>query len=119
MPERNVELIERTWQHLVDHPESHDQGVVWNTLPEDPVDCGTVGCFVGWAMHFDGRENYWDIEGLSTDWAIRRLGVTSGEALTIFHEDNTLGMLGLMVKDLLNGEEPLKDRSVYIAEAKS
>jgi hypothetical protein len=107
--ERNKELIERTMQHIVDHPEAHDQRS-WISNA-----CGTSACFAGWALMLDGVHAE---EVLSWSYqytgrhhsrvkkeAGERLGLTPTEAFRLFRDKNTRDMLQLMVKDLLNGEE--------------
>lgn len=108
----NRELIEKTIQHIVDHPEQHNQGAVFN-------ECGTPACFVGWAMHFSGldaKEYYREIEGDSIEWASENLGINIEDACTIFSSHNTIPMLQLMVKDVLN-ETPLGAPHQYRREA--
>lgn len=108
MPERNVALLEKTMQHIIDNPEQHDQDSFWN-------DCGTPSCFAGWAMHFSGLTRH-DVTvwysrnpdstfGANTGCAAELLGLTDEEACAMFSISNTREMLQLMVKDLMNGDE--------------
>ena len=98
---RNVELLQRTMQYIMDHPEQHDQRHwVVNT------DCGTAACFAGWAMILSGRKI---TSGSSSSYIGREarelLGLTRVESMTLFCGDNTRPALQLMVKDLVNGGE--------------
>lgn len=109
----NVALIEQTMQHLLDHPEDHNQSAVFN-------ECGTPACFVGWAMYFSGitAENVDDYLETTTctGWAAEHLGIDVVDAGKIFRGTNTLPMLHLMVKDLLNGDG-LQTHDHYFKEA--
>lgn len=112
MIERNIELLEKTMQYIKDHPHDHNQGEWW---------CGTTGCFFGWAVHLSGLE-------LEKDWTVitpgqwagnflpetaaELLGLTQDEAATLSNGGNTIAMLELMVKDLVNGDK-LKDQRHY------
>ena len=112
--ERNKELIERTMQHIVDHPEEHDQRT-WISNA-----CGTVACFAGWALLLDDVEARdvlawsWEFTGVA---AAEHLGLTIDEAGVLFRGKNSRDMLQLMVKDLINGEE-LRQTSQYEEEAR-
>lgn len=113
-PTRNVELLERTMQHIDDHPEAHDQCIWVN-------DCGSAACFAGWAalIHFgpsvcNGAGGY-QLPSPYGDplpngafppmsfQAARLLGLTMVEANTLFSASNTPEMLRLMVTDLTDG----------------
>lgn len=114
---RNVELLEKTMQHIMDHPETHNQRMWVNG-------CGTVGCFAGWAcllspeitleeLYFtfpDGSQSH------TQDAAMRVLGLTYKEADNLFSEDNSRAMLQLIFKDLVNGDS-LRTREQYRDEA--
>ncbi|MBO0676755.1 hypothetical protein JRC04_04685 [Mycolicibacterium sp. S2-37] len=107
--ERNVELLERVMQHILDHPEQHFQGS-WITS------CGTAACFAGWAAMFSGmsaREVY--EHDRMKDVGAELLGLTAGEAFVLFTSWNTRDMLQLMVKDLVNGDA-LRDNLTYLDE---
>lgn len=95
---RNVELLEKTMQHIMDHPDKHDQADYWTA-------CGTPSCFAGWALHFAGlsQEQVWRI-GATRRVAAAVLGLTEQETLVLFSPLNTRPMLQLMVKDLINGD---------------
>jgi hypothetical protein len=115
---RNTELLERTMQFLIDHPELHKQEH-WISKNE----CGTVGCFFGWACLLSGRLfkelpvgsetcHVWKADNSTegqrvnvSDEAQRLLGLTHGEAYDLSRGTNTREMLQLMVKDLVNGDE--------------
>lgn len=100
----DMELIERTMAHIVDHPEQHNQGTVWL----DYGSCGTPGCFIGWAMYFDGYQSYDDYcersgdFSTSAEWAAYRLGLSERDANVIFYSRNSIETLQLMVKDIAN-----------------
>lgn len=117
MTERNVELLEKTMQHILDHPEQHHQEDVW--LDQ----CGTPGCFMGWAMHFDGitlegiQASRYGLRWDSSKWAVERLGLTDDEFMTMFNPGNTIEELQLMVKALVNGEQLDQTRIDSIATA--
>lgn len=63
-PELNVEMIRRVRDHIVDHPEQHDQR-------DYKSKCGTTQCVAGWALTFSGYTTYhirgWD--DLSSFWS--------------------------------------------------
>jgi hypothetical protein len=94
----NTALLEKTMQHLLDHPEQHDQDHVYQSS------CDTPGCFVGWAMHLAGID-YLTAGVSAVVWARspEGLGLGDEDAETIFHSLNTRAALQLMVKDLVNG----------------
>jgi hypothetical protein len=116
MPERNVELLEKTMQHILDHPEEHDQKY-WFTQTE----CGTAACFAGWACLLSGYEvdrtqtmgsghdRFEYVVSESGNFAGHRardiLGLTETEASILFDSYNSREALQLMVKDLVNGDE--------------
>jgi hypothetical protein len=120
--ERNKELIERTMQHIVDHPEEHDQAT-WISNA-----CGTVACFAGWALMLDGvsaqdvlrwshaAPRYSLVGSRVREVATERLGLTADEAGRLFCAENTRDMLQLMVKDLVNGDK-LRATDQYEEEA--
>jgi len=122
--ERNKELIERTMQHIVDHPEEHDQATWIGNLT-----CGTVACFAGWALMLDGvsaedilnwshaAPRYSLVGSRAREVATEHLGLTIDEAGRLFQASNTRDMLQLMVKDLINGKE-LRQTSQYEEEAR-
>lgn len=104
MSKRNTELLERTMQYILDHPEAHDQ-TTWG--------CGTVACFAGWACRLAELEQY----GNYKDWFVINdayyhvqqaaryiLRLDYREADNLFHCRNTIDDLQRMVKELCNGE---------------
>lgn len=136
MPERNVELLERTMQYIVDHPEAHKQHR-WFAR----ADCGTAACYAGWACLLSGYKvedikgphsfNLVAPDGAEVPLAVLEvdehrpgvskeardlLGLTFDEAEMLFEATNTVGMLRLMVKDLVNGDD-LRDSHEYEEEA--
>ncbi|MGB3483983.1 MAG: hypothetical protein WBB07_17425 [Mycobacterium sp.] len=125
-PTRNVELLERTMQHIDDHPELHDQADWANS-------CGTAACFAGWSALLAFGTSVLDGYGFELPapfndrlpngnhprmsiQAARLLGLTKAEAETLFDANNTRDMLRLMVKDLANGDD-LRELDEYENEA--
>jgi hypothetical protein len=107
MPKRNLELIDKVWQHIQDHPEQHQQSA-WIDIGS----CGTAACFAGHTLLMSGYSPSDIMELLNHDGGVRKpaaklLGLTRMECATLFRGDNTTAMLGLMVKDLQNGEKLL------------
>jgi hypothetical protein len=121
----NVELLEQVMQYIEDRPAQHDQGI-W--LDE----CGTAACFAGWACLLSGWQvgASWDygsplvmspdalVEKVVPEVAIELLGIGTEDAGVLFNGCNSLPMLRLMVKDLLNGED-LRDWNDYNNEVES
>lgn len=104
----NVELLQETMQHLTDHPEQHNQGIV--------VDCcGTAACFAGRSALLSG----WSVSKIASadiyQYA-QLLGLTKAQARTLFWFDNTRPMLELMVKDLVN-DDVLRAPDAYRMQA--
>jgi len=100
---RNTELLEKTMQFILDHPEQHDQSA-W---------CGTPQCFAGWAATLTGWAKVagWDVyvrrgdrEERVSVVAAEELGLTEREANVLFNGGNDVSELQMMVKDLLNGD---------------
>lgn len=94
---RNVPLLQATMQHIIDHPEQHDQSV---------FACGTAACFAGRAAILSG----WSVRDVNRAWHMWKaggllLGITYEETTTLFAPDNTSTMLELMVQDLINGDQ--------------
>lgn len=54
---RNYELIKKVYDHIVNNPESHDQGV-WAMKTNS---CGTVACAAGHALIFSGLDIEWEV----------------------------------------------------------
>ena len=115
MTERNIELLEKTMQHLKDNPNSHEQTEWW---------CGTTGCFFGWGLALAGLqldEDDWTVIsggyfGMELpDAAAEVLGLDKREARILSGGSNTIPELELMVKDLINGDE-LREREYYEEE---
>lgn len=108
---RNVPLLEEVMHHIKDHPETHDQSTY---LSQN--DCGTAGCFAGWAWLLSGQE-YFKIDSARDalrvfDGAREVLGLTDREATALFSPGNNRSVLELMVKDLANGDD-LRDWQEY------
>lgn len=121
-------------RHIMDHPETHLQGV-WTT----EIQCGTAACMAGWTCLLSGYEiaeyanlpvpmGWGGAHGLVPSYsrvtkdggsavpvrstAANLLGLTPDEAETLFSGANTAPMLQLMVNDLVNGDE-LQELSFY------
>lgn len=120
MPERNIELLEKTLRFIKDNPDRHDQSS-W---------CGTAQCFCGWAAEFSGYVRldefgkYWRTPGVDENAGIiihgaTMLGLELHEAQTLFSSGNTIPMLELMVKDLVNGHQMHEYADQYRREAES
>lgn len=100
MTQRNTELLQQTMQFIKDHPEQHDQASYW-------TNCGTPSCFAGWALHLNGvtqRQVYNHPFFNTANYAATVLGLTASERINLFCPGNTVPMLELMVKDLVNGD---------------
>lgn len=107
---RNVELLEKTLQHIKDHPEEWDQSIYRSqTLPNG---CSTACCFAGTAVLLAGISH--TVVGSIPERAEQLLGLSLEEGYTLFASNNSLEMLELMVKDLVNGA--LLDRDPFIAQ---
>lgn len=115
---RNIPLLESVMQQIIDHPELHFQ----RTYFAD-TDCGTAGCFAGWACMLAGLKPAKDWFSVLVDgrpdstFAVARalLGIPAPEAKILFDIGNTRRMLQLMVKDLINGDQ-LRDNDFYKQE---
>jgi hypothetical protein len=65
-----VILAEETLAFIEKHPESHDQGL-WIESRDRIVtyatalDCGTFGCFAGWAVLISGAEIHIEMDGVA------------------------------------------------------
>jgi hypothetical protein len=114
----NIPKCEAVLDHITMNPESHDQ-TKWAVRTE----CGTAGCFAGWAVMLDGG---WELDwfdgnfvGQHTSFAKRTghwagdliheaareiLELTPQEANVLFYAGNTIDDLGRMVKNLANGD---------------
>ena len=95
---RNVDLLQKVMQHIIDHPEQHEQMVFIS-------DCGTAACFAGWAGLFSGMTAKQVDSAYMWHQGANLLGLTKDEAHALFDSDNSRPMLELMVKDLVNGDE--------------
>lgn len=98
MPKAVSGLLTETMQYLLDHPEDHD--------PKAYFDCGTPSCFAGHAIFLAGKYQSYLTSGWATlNYARCLLGISYDDARLLFHDTNSLEKLGLLVKDLENGEE--------------
>ncbi len=89
-------LARRVRDHLAAHPDEHNQGTWYCTVPE----CGTVACIAGWTAVFDGAEPILSGRSASyvrtktgitqyiADYARAALGLGESEANGIFNSDN-------------------------------
>jgi len=99
-PKPNAELAYLVLDHIDAHPEQWDQGR-WISRP-DGADCGTAGCFAGWACMLSGNQpdwtmsngkwtntvtadGYWKYVG---DRAAELLGISEVDAEMLFDADN-------------------------------
>lgn len=93
---RNIKLLTETMQHISDHPEVHNQA---------KFVCGTTACFCGRAALLCG----WSVHRiLATEMmsaGAELLGLHDWEAHRMFASENTIEILQLMVKDIVNGEQ--------------
>lgn len=113
----NIQLLEDTMQHIKDHEEDWNQGLWW---------CGTSGCFAGWACALSGEYTAKQLRAMASDGitpsaAQRQLGldlaqITGDGGAYLFSGINSLPMLELMVKDLVN-DGTLRREQDYIKEA--
>lgn len=116
--ERNIELLQKTMQHIKDHPEQHHQST-WIATSH----CGTAACFAGHAALLSGM-TFAEVDkkmsgiGVGNGYTVggALLGLTDEEACIMFASTNTIEMLELMVKDMVNGER-IKARHTYRQEA--
>jgi len=75
MPELNVELFDETLQHVIDHPEQHDQ-TSWRS------ECGTTCCFAGRAVALAGAR--WVRE----EYTAQQLGTSDQRRAYLFAEED-------------------------------
>lgn len=119
----NVEKCERVLAHVKADPEllRQDKWMIKN-------ECGTAGCFAGWAALLNGHTPRWHHFG-SDDWesayacdeegrcvlisevAESLLELTKREADVLFYGKNKIEDIELMVKNLANGD-PI-DKGTY------
>ncbi|RAV17535.1 hypothetical protein DQP57_00480 [Mycobacterium colombiense] len=115
---RNIALLEATLAKIQDHPELHDQSLVFQRN-----ECGTAACFMGWACMLAGYTPVLtgsffgphttgsvvaDARGrrhIALLTAYDLLGLTTDEGAKLAAPYNTVRQLELMVKALVNGEE--------------
>lgn len=115
----NVQLLEEVMTFIDDHPDKHDQ-MQWlsgRTPDRNPAHwCATSGCFAGWAIVLSGVLTEAEIGervrmNLGDDWCVQAPQIAQGildipfeDRTILFHGNNTRENLGLMVKDIVNGE---------------
>jgi hypothetical protein len=118
---RNIPLIEATMQYIEDNPLEWLQSSFGDLLcgtggTGTQFGCKTVGCFAFHAVRLSGNYTMREAQFYrlkqtpgwlvgTADCARRELGLTENERFVIFAGNNTMPMLRLMVKDLVNGEE--------------
>lgn len=104
----NRELLEKTLQYIVDHPEEHNQAH-WV--------CGTAMCFAGHAVVLAGHQLHRLSDGTLTGNTVDgnhvstiardELGLTYMQSETLFHSKNSVHDIKEIVNDLLNqGDSP-------------
>lgn len=106
----NVELLEQTMRHIIDHPEKHDQRL-WVSP------CGTTACYAGWACILSGAKQTIGTTQIQFAGETRHpqylaaelLGLDHATANNLFNCRNTIEQLELMVKDLVNGQDITHD----------
>ncbi len=115
--ERNIPLLQETMQFILDHPDKHDQARYYTS-------CGTPSCYAGWALHLAGWSNRWlgfqspdgsyhDVD--AREAACMALGITEVESRLLFSTGTTVLELEILVKRLVNGEDPPRThRQLYI-----
>jgi hypothetical protein len=103
----NVDLLRRTMDAVLAHPELHNQGF-WAIRR----DCGTVMCFAGWVCALEGLSM--NVEDLDADrvtssldngeqidtTAASLLGVDWRSAMELFHADNSTADLKHYVDEI-------------------
>lgn len=122
----NVDLLTQAMAAIKANPSQWDQsdwymhtakdGSRWwpgdySTPEEATADhCGTSYCLAGWAAVLSGHkppsEGLWYIDDKHVDvWAKDELGISSEKSDVLFHEDNTLEELDLLVAALIENPE--------------
>ena len=99
----NKQLLQDTMQYILDNPDRHDQ-TVWV--------CGTAACFAGTGALLVGWSPFMIEAYMSTPAGARLFGITPMQAQLLFNAHNTIPMLQLMVKDLVDGV-PMRDITEY------
>lgn len=127
LPERNVQLFQRTLDHSYEHPEQHDQNV-WVQLPAradaagPQSACGTAACPAGRAVLLSGYVPHLYIPGIDDtdtvvlsrsesdviphlvpDLAQGLLGITDSEADVLFDAQNSPVFLWHFSQLICNG----------------
>lgn len=54
-PDESIPVVRKAWEHIVAHPEEHDQMVIFRRTPGE---CGSAACLAGWISYFSGDPNY-------------------------------------------------------------
>lgn len=113
-PTLNAKLAYRVLDHIDAHPEQWSQRE-WIYRP-DAADCGTAGCFAGWACMLSGDQPMWNqgkqterfameiaVDGVCKpirDRAVELLGIDEDEDDLLFDACNTRGDLGRLVAEI-------------------
>lgn len=126
----NNDRLQGTLDFILTHPNQHEQGIWLDCSHFNPPEgtfeereCGTVGCFAGWAAMLYGPEDGWRQQfATETRWiknpaegecildtpqyhvadvARAVLGLNGDEQDMLFDGDNTIEMLTDMVTDLI------------------
>lgn len=121
---RNVALLNQVMDFIEENPKQHDQGVIWsqNRMPKPLAwvlgrqECGSTGCFAGWAVHFSnpGKERRY---GSLID-AMFLLGLTPQEADWMFSPIRTRAEQREFV-DTVTAEDEAKRRAAAARRAKA
>jgi hypothetical protein len=102
----NAELAYRVLDHIDAHPELWSQGLWWSS-----AECGTAGCFAGWAVKLSGGDMTTLPAGL-TPSVTAGLGDLNGE-LVPYAAAHLLGIPGLATEDfaddLFSGDNTRED----------
>jgi hypothetical protein len=108
----NAELAYKVLDHIDTNPEQWNQ-TDWITKG-DGEDCGTAGCFAGWACMLSGWKPYFvdqyrtrtglvmigGRDSMIAERAPDLLGISYTQADDLFHEDNTREDLGRLVAEI-------------------
>lgn len=88
MAKKNLKLLARVRDHILEEPRRYNQGVFGQESGEAP--CGTRACIAGWAALLGGAATLAELaEGTAEirDKAQALLGLDAGEADILFHGD--------------------------------
>lgn len=114
--ERNVQLLNKVMDFIEEHPRQHKQKYIWldGTLERllgkvlRRPECGSAGCFAGWAVHFSSEVSRWSNPYMVIERATLELGLTRYEAEWMFAPDRNRKELRVFV-DKLTVEQATRD----------